>query len=96
MLSLPTLAHDALAPPTVDPRATPCLHPVHIPSAPRWPCVGIAEPDVLLEDIVAAIWPSADATHAGVWIKPWTTDSKTKAACTDVNALPTLQANECG
>ena len=50
---------------------------------------------MLLEDVVAAPWPSADATHTGVWIKPRGVASKTKAACTDVTSLPTLQANKC-
>jgi len=56
----------------------------------------VAEPDVLLEDVVAAIWWSPDATHTGVWIKPRDVASKTKAACPNpASTEMTLQADTC-
>ena len=58
--NLPTLAQ---LPPTPRPLPpTPRPHPpTHRPAY-----TGVAEPDVLLEDVVAAIWWSPDATHTGV------------------------------
>jgi hypothetical protein len=59
-----------------------------------------AEPDVLLEDIVTAIWPTtwtsaAMASHTPVWIVPVTQAEGSRGPCTDVDAPLELQANEC-
>jgi hypothetical protein len=60
----------------------------------------IAEPDVLLEDIVTAIWPtswsSATMTaHTPVWVVPVTQAAGNRGTCTDVKAPLKLQADAC-